>query len=206
MLESHINLARKQTGTTKPLVQLSEQQVVDCFWVKDIHDGFQTSMGCEGGDEDDVLYQWARAGTSAFATEADYPYLGQDDWCKNDTLATYRDYKVSAWHRVPVNNIVQLKRALLKGPVAIGVAVPETFLYYAGGVYNDLQCGSRFEDIGHAVVAVGWGEDPTYGPYWIVRNSWSPLWGQDGYIYIAMKDNLCGVMTIASWIEVEPAK
>jgi hypothetical protein len=49
-------------------------------------------------------------------------------------------------------------------------------------------------DIDHAVVLVGYGEE--YGKkYWLVRNSWAPTWGEDGYIRIARHDNeeeVCG--------------
>ncbi|CAL5982806.1 Cathepsin_L [Hexamita inflata] len=199
VLESRINIARINAGIKDPLITLSEQSVVDCHWQYKLENGFQTSMGCEGGDEDDVLYNWV--GKNKFATDHKYQYLGQNDWCKPE-LSDFTGYKVKAWHRVPFNSVVQLKRALMSGPVAVGVAVPATFAFYAGGVYNDVRCGSKVTDIGHAVVAVGWGESE-FGPYWIIRNSWSPLWGQDGYINIAMKDNLCGVMTIASYIDIE---
>lgn len=30
-------------------------------------------------------------------------------------------------------------------------------------------------------------------PYWIVRNSWSSTWGEDGYIYLEMAKNTCGL-------------
>ena len=57
----------------------------------------------------------------------------------------------------------------------------------------------------HIVLVVGWGESE-YGPYWIARNSWSPLWGQDGHIYIAMKDNTCGVLNLGGYLKVEKAE
>merc|ERR1712167_562889 len=30
-------------------------------------------------------------------------------------------------------------------------------------------------------------------PYWIVRNSWSDTWGEEGYIYLEMAENTCGL-------------
>lgn len=129
-------------------------------------------MGCQGGDEDDVLQQWV--GKSAFATQAEYPYLGQNDWCK--PVKSYTKHIVKSWHRVPPKDIVQMKRALMSGPVAVGTVVPHSYAFYAGGIYNDPLCDTNKLNITHAVVAVGWGESE-FGPYWIVRNSWSPLWG-----------------------------
>lgn len=38
-------------------------------------------------------------------------------------------------------------------------------------------------------------------PYFIVRNSWGPNWGLDGYVYIAMTDGdgVCGINMAVSY-------
>lgn len=201
-VEARVNRLLVEGGAQEPLVRLSEQAVVDCFWRNERVDGFQVSLGCEGGDEDHVLYSWASEGRSSFPLARDYGYLGQNDYCKEGEREALAGYRLAGWHRVPPGNALQMKRALMSGPVSVGVAVPETMLYYAGGVYNDPACGSAYADITHAVLLVGWGRNEL-GEYWIVRNSWSPLWGMDGYIYISARDNLCGVLTAASYVDVE---
>jgi hypothetical protein len=30
--------------------------------------------------------------------------------------------------------------------------------------------------------------------YWIVKNQWSKYWGMNGYAYLAMGDNTCGIL------------
>lgn len=42
--------------------------------------------------------------------------------------------------------------------------------------------------VDHAVVLVGYDTD-----YWIIKNSWGPNWGENGYIRIKMGDtfNIC---------------
>lgn len=55
------------------------------------------------------------------------------------------------------------------------------------------------DDLDHAVLAVGYG---ILGgePYWLVKNSWSTYWGNDGYVLMSMKDNNCGVATDATYV------
>ena len=35
--------------------------------------------------------------------------------------------------------------------------------------------------------------------YWLVKNSWSNYWGNDGYILMAQKNNNCGVLTAPTY-------
>lgn len=34
---------------------------------------------------------------------------------------------------------------------------------------------------------------PSVRHSWIVRNSWASTWGEDGYVYLEMKKNTCGL-------------
>lgn len=47
------------------------------------------------------------------------------------------------------------------------------------------------------MLAVGYGSDTTFGPYWVVRNSWGTTWGEAGYVRIGMSENnttgYCGI-------------
>lgn len=44
----------------------------------------------------------------------------------------------------------------------------------------------------HSALLVGYGKQYGQG-YWLVKNSWSTSWGEDGYIKVAMKDHICGI-------------
>lgn len=44
----------------------------------------------------------------------------------------------------------------------------------------------------HSALVVGYGKQHGQG-YWLVKNSWSTSWGEDGYIKVAMKDHICGI-------------
>lgn len=58
--------------------------------------------------------------------------------------------------------------------------------------------GNTESSLDHAVLAVGYGIINGKG-FWLVKNSWSNYWGNDGYILMAQKDNNCGVMTAATY-------
>ncbi|KAG7156490.1 Digestive cysteine proteinase 1-like 1 [Homarus americanus] len=70
-------------------------------------------------------------------------------------------------------------------------------LDYFLGVYYDPQCSST--RLTHGALVVGYGSD--WGrEYWIVKNSWSPYWGDHGYIKIARnRNNQCGIATNAGY-------
>merc|ERR1711904_674855 len=64
---------------------------------------------------------------------------------------------------------------------------------YTGGVLTSAACGSMAADAqDHCVMAVGFNSTATT-PYWIVRNSWATTWGEQGYIYLEMAKNTCGL-------------
>jgi len=83
-----------------------------------------------------------------------------------------------------------------KGPLAISVDA-STWATYETGVFNG--CNQTSPDIDHAVQLVGYGTDATLGDYWLVRNSWSPAWGEDGYIRLKRSSEIqCGIDTTPS--------
>jgi len=50
-------------------------------------------------------------------------------------------------------------------------------------------------ELDHCVQLVGYDTtNTTAGPYWIVRNSWSTEWGIDGYIWLEMWEDTCGLL------------
>nr|XP_009686001.1 PREDICTED: uncharacterized protein LOC104152390 [Struthio camelus australis] len=176
-----------QTGVLTPL---SQQVLIDCSW------GFG-NQACDGGEEWRA-YEWIKKHGGIASTESYGPYLGQNGYCHYNQselvaqLASYVD--------VEPGNAAALKAALVKhGPIAVNIdASHKSFAFYANGVYEEPRCGNETAQLDHAVLAVGYGV--LHGKsYWLIKNSWSTYWGNDGYILMAMKDNNCGVATAASF-------
>jgi len=66
--------------------------------------------------------------------------------------------------------------------------------FYSSGVFDG--CDQKNPIIDHVVQLVGFGTDSSRGDYWLIRNSWSAGWGEDGYIRIKReKTPRCGVDT-----------
>lgn len=64
-----------------------------------------------------------------------------------------------------------LKNILMRvGPVIVAVHADEEFMVYGDGYYRNDDCPK--DDPNHAMVLCGWGVDPTFGEYWLIRNSW----------------------------------
>jgi len=85
-----------------------------------------------------------------------------------------------------------LANALEETPVSVCVNAG-TWNDYTGGVLSNAACGPNGMDYqDHCVMATGFNTTaPT--PYWIVRNSWATTWGMEGYVYLEMAKNTCGL-------------
>jgi len=152
----------------------SEQQLVDCS--KSYGD-----MGCNGGLMD---YAFDYIHDHGITTENKYPYHASDQTCSTNKGA----HTISGHVDVPAGDTAQLAAAVNQQPVSIAVDA-EQWQFYNGGILDN--CGDSLD---HGVLLVGYTKDA-----WIVKNSWSESWGENGYIRLARPGNTCGLADSASY-------
>uniref|UniRef100_A0A8D0HFX8 Counting factor associated protein D n=1 Tax=Sphenodon punctatus TaxID=8508 RepID=A0A8D0HFX8_SPHPU len=175
-----------KTGVLTPL---SQQILIDCSW------GFG-NHACDGGEEGQA-YEWIMKHGGIATTESYGPYMGQNGYCHSNQSELIA--RVSSYINVDPGNTTALKAAIYKhGPVAVNIdASHKSFAFYANCIYHEPDCNSS-RHLDHAVLAVGYGVLQGEN-YWLIKNSWSTYWGNDGYILMSMQDNNCGVATAATY-------
>lgn len=155
-----------QTGDVLPL---SEKALVDCAYSATKGDG------CQGGWLEDALKYIVAKGLPGNST---YPYYPKYVTCPAKLPASSGWLK--SYKALPGGNEGGLVAYLNNGPIAAAVTVDDSWFSYSGGVFSSASCSGA---VNHAVLIVGAGtDDDTGAPYWLIRNSWGPNWGEGGYM------------------------
>jgi len=170
-VESHFFL---KTGK---MMELSEQQIASCT-KNPKHCG--GTGGCAGGTAQVAYTSIIEMGGLQSEWTAPYTsYSGKDFPCTFDKSEAA--VQLEKYVQLPNNEYAPLMDAIANvGPMAISVDASSWSLYESG-VFDG--CNQTTPDVDHAVQLVGYGTDNGQD-YWLVRNSWSPMWGEDGYIRI----------------------
>ena len=172
-----------------PFLDLAKQQLVDCAQEFDNH-------GCNGGLPSHAFEYIKHVG--GIMSEHDYAYKAVEGTCKFDkTQAAAFVWGGSV--NITAGNEDELDEALWSaGPVSICFQVIDEFRFYKEGVYSSPDCKNTAMDVNHAVVAVGYGVKDGK-QYYIVKNSWGPEWGNQGFFWIERGVNMCGVAQCNSY-------
>ncbi len=157
---------------------LAPQELVSCE---------RTSHGCQGGYmQSPISYMENHGG---LVPEACFPYQAQNLPCPSKCVDG-KDWKSSHVCKCSkaqsCSSITSMKSCLKTGPVTYAFDVCKSFFSYKSGIYH-CDCSSYIG--GHAVLAVGYSDDPEC--HLITKNSWSPVWGDKGYF--KMGCHTCGV-------------
>lgn len=166
-------LIRQKSGA---IVDLSEQQLVNCVAGSD----------CSGGYASSAL---AYMKTNGIVYETYYPYMAADGICNVSRPSDFyldnywTQYLGSSGLSARVNAV---KAAITNyGPSVLWMQIYDDFYHhYSSGVY--IYDGTSAEVGGHLICVVGWVDDAsiTNGGYWICKNSWGQSWGESGYFRI----------------------
>lgn len=173
---------------TGRLVKLSEQNAIDGSVA-------YGNQGDNGGNVD-IVFTYVKE-NGGIDSEASYPYRGMTGPCQYNPSDSVTS--LSGYVDLPQGNETSLTNAVATiGPISVAIdASQPSFQLYKSGIYNDPRCSSY--NLDHAVVVIGYGTENNQD-YYIVRNSWGPGWGEEGYIRMARNcNNFAGIATMASY-------
>ncbi|KAG5876326.1 hypothetical protein JTB14_004153 [Gonioctena quinquepunctata] len=164
-------------------IPFSEQQLLDCS-------GPYGNGNCDQGG--DMLNAFNYVKDNGIMSEANYPYEGQQGACRY--AADRISLKMNGYVWINDENAVHQAVGEV-GPLA--ASLDATILGgYGGGILNDQSCAQNVNN--HGVLLVGYGSEGGLD-YWIVKNSWGPAYGENGYFRIRRGVNMCGIGNDASY-------
>ncbi|XP_054011367.1 uncharacterized protein LOC128894013 [Hylaeus anthracinus] len=171
------------------LLSLSEQELVDCDTMDE---------GCGGGEMENAYRTIEKLG--GLELEIDYPYDARNEKCNfNRSKARVQ---IDSAVNITSNETQMAQWLVANGPISIGINA-NAMQFYMGGVSHPFKFLCSPESLDHGVLIVGYGTSkyPLFHkelPYWIIKNSWGPGWGERGYYRVYRGDGTCGVNAQAS--------
>ncbi|KAM5588030.1 senescence-specific cysteine protease SAG39 [Rosa sericea] len=174
---------------TGQLIPLSGQQLVDCN--RDMY-----NIGCEGGNMVDAFRYIKKNG--GITSEDNYQYTARDGACDSNKEKQHAA-TITGFEQVPRGEMHLLKAVSMQ-PVSVHIdAHGRDFKHYSSGVFS----GDGGTKLNHAVVVVGYGKTEDGIDYWLLKNSWSEQWGENGYMRILRNasppEGQCGIAMRASY-------
>lgn len=171
--------------------KLSEQEVIECVMYANVF------PGCNGGFAS-MVFNHSKVSLGVAAAISD-PYVGSTKGRKcNLNRPRASNSAVVSWGVVP-NKENDIKEALYNiGPLHITLYASSDLYSYKSGVYTDdkKRCGSNNPN--HSVLLVGYGTLNGVD-YWLLKNSWGPNWGDNGYFKLKRGVKLCKINVGATY-------
>jgi C1A family cysteine protease len=164
-LEAYVLKTNDMSGQD---IDLSEQIMISC----------SGAGSCNGGSLDASYLV-----DTGLPPESYYPYTQKDGSCSS-AKPGWQDkaYRIGSFGTVS-QSVSAMKAALAKyGPIPTAMMVYQDLMSYKSGVYS-YTTGKKLGGI--AVFLVGYNDDEQY---FIVKNSWGPGWGEDGFFKISYSE------------------
>lgn len=168
----------KQTGKLAPL---SEQYLIDCAaeteYKKDVE-------GCVGGYPQDAGGFFEKYGVEL---ARNYPYFEKEGKCPYEDKSNYTSMgyiRLNKGAGKPIwTRYKHFDEQLEYTPLIVTIGTGGSFWDYGGGIFDGQNCcKAEGNACGvHVVVVVGHGSEDGED-YWIIRNSVSTAYGENGYI------------------------
>ncbi|TYH93869.1 hypothetical protein ES332_A12G002400v1 [Gossypium tomentosum] len=147
--------------------------------------------GCEDGEMEEEFE--FRIRYHGIASEATYPYKGDDGNC-NKSIEASHAATISGYEIVPANNEQALQKDVANQPVSVSIdAEGYSFQFYSRGIFTG-ECGTELD---HGITAVGYGTSEDCIDYWLIKNSWGTGRGEKGYIMMQRNIKAKGLCRIA---------
>lgn len=195
-LSDRIKIARNAAW---PDVNIAPQVLISCEMKDD---------GCHGGEAYNA-FEWMAKNEVTDETCSIYRARGHDNGqvcsamniCRNCSPGEacvvpdkYLVYGVEEFGTVS-GETNMMQEIAQRGPIACGIAVPQTLEDYTGGIYCD-DTGDM--EIVHDISVVGYGVENGQ-KYWLVRNSWGTHWGEDGFFRVCRGTNNINIESDCAW-------
>jgi cathepsin C len=213
----HSRVRVKTMNRVKP--KLSVQSTLSCS---------EYGQGCKGGFPF-LVGKYSQ--DFGLAKESTQPYVGQTGVSCNKKGAAKPEVRSTGYGYIGGYygscNHKKMARELVKnGPIVVGFNTEAGLWHYESGLYESVESlvetsesdhpaswgvfdktksprlHNHWEKTTHAVLVVGYGEHSSHGKYWIVKNSWGPNWGENGYFKIQRGVDHCAFESMA--VHAEP--
>ena len=167
-----------------------KKEVLKSFSMQYLIDCDPNNAGCNGGLIDST-WKWIVENRGHLMFEEDYPYTGTKGKCKADS-SKYIDMTVTGYTKVSSDE-EEMKEVLYNTGALCVVLNGNPLQYYSGGVIDLSSSECNPYAINHMTNIVGYGTTTDGLDYWIGRNSWGKIWGEEGYFRISRGKGTCGI-------------
>jgi cathepsin F len=161
------------------LIRFSEQYLLNCN---------SYGYGCEGGFFANV-YKWLMT-TDGLRRLSDMPYLGYKTRCSVSNIPAV--VRVSGYTHISDDEDTIMYELNRRGPLLAAINA-NRLRYYTRGILASTDDICDPYNLNHAVLLVGYGTTSMGTPFWIVKNTYGPYWGENGYFRILRGSGTCGI-------------